>query len=103
MARTTRKYSYTMNKEELKNKLNKILINKGFNLVNYNGESVYKKGVGFLTSTKYIKVDVYDDSVDISGWVRNFGISENDLEGFVGVIPKATVTKVIDQMASIIK
>ncbi len=103
MARTVKTVDYTLERDELIKNIHNILISNGFKEFNYNGENVYKKGIGFWTATKYIKIDFYQSNVSISGWVRNFGVSENDLDGFVGAIPKATVTKVINDIINIIK
>ncbi len=103
MARTIKSIEYKVNKEELITNINSILSSNEFKPFNYNGESVYKKGVGFWTAAKYIKIEFIENKVNISGWVKNFGVSESNLEGFVGVIPKSTVTKVINDIIEIIK
>ncbi len=72
------------------------LNNNGYYLVNEKDEDVYKKGVGFWTAMKYIKVEVVDaENINLYGFIRPAFGNEQDLSGFVACIPKKQVSDVI--------
>ena len=80
-----------------------ILMSNGYHLQHYgNGELVWKKGMGIMTAMHYIRVDYYATEIHLFGWVQSgigdAGFGEMDLEGFVGIIPKKAVLRVMDQI-----
>ncbi|MBQ3486800.1 MAG: hypothetical protein IJA71_00800 [Clostridia bacterium] len=87
--------------------IEQILMSNGYHIHNYStGEIVWKKGTGLMTAMHYIKVEYYATEIHLYGWVQSgigdVGLGEMDLSGFVGIIPKQAVSKVLDQiMASV--
>ena len=55
-----------------------------------------------MTAMQFIKPEYYQGEVLLYGWVQaglgSVGLNEMDLEGFVGVIPKQAVAKVMNQI-----
>ncbi len=82
-------------------KMEKYLSEKGYKLVIEKNEEVFKKGVGFWTAIKYIKLDKTDDTINIYGWIRPVLCKEQDLNGFVGCMPKKQVANVIEELKKI--
>ena len=103
MSRTLSKKAYTMDKTELKNQIEDFLTSEGFSLIEYQGEpNVWEKGIGMATAREYIKVDIQDKNVELSGWIHagisNSGKREKDLDGVVGSIPKKEVRKRMEKI-----
>lgn len=80
-----------------------ILTKANFGLHDYEGESVWKKGTGFATAMKYIKLmPLQGNLLMIQGWVKvgmaDKGLHEMSLEGILAAIPKKTVNDTIDKI-----
>lgn len=107
MARTTIKLPYNGDYDNTNNNITSVLIQNNFKEYNYNGESVWKKGVGLLTAMQYIKIEFSNDSVTLSAWVQaglgNMGGGEMALNGIVAAAPKKSLMKVIEQIKSNIR
>lgn len=103
MARTTIQAKYS-NFDGLQDRLASLLQSKGYKSVNENNETVWKCGVGFWTAIKYIKIEFSENNtLLISGWIRPLAGKEQDLNGFVGALPKKQVMNVIKEMEALIK
>ncbi len=75
------------------------LNDNGYYLVTENNEEVYKKGVGFWTAIKYIKVEVVAlDTINLYGFIRPAFGNEQNLNGFVGCVPKKQVSDLINKI-----
>lgn len=100
--RTTIEINYT--NPNIQDKICRLLENRGYKSVSYhNGhnETVWKCGIGFLTAIKYIKVEYLDGNrMSVSGWIRPVGGKEQNLDGFVCIVPKKQVTGVIEEIRS---
>lgn len=57
MPRTTIQVEYDLAHQEANKRIESILSARGFKPVDYNGESVWKKGVGALTAMQYVKIE----------------------------------------------
>lgn len=102
MARTTIKITCS-NIQMVNRKIEMILLSHKYRLINENGEKVWKRGVGFWTAMKYIKVEFsMNNTVVLYGWIRPFAGSEQDLNGVVGAIPKKKVMNVIREIQNAI-
>ncbi|MGN0486204.1 MAG: hypothetical protein ACI4GB_03140 [Acutalibacteraceae bacterium] len=102
MARTKIRIEYTRDFDSTQRIISGILVSEGYKEINRNNETVWKKGVGFWTAMQFIKVEYGSDWLDIYGWVQtglgNIGDGEMALNGFVAVIPKKSVLKVITKI-----
>ena len=100
MSRTTIEVKCN-NPTESYNRIGKVLESHNYKNISENNENVWKNGVGFLTAMKYIKVEVAsNNTIVVSGWIRAVAGSEQDLNGFVGAIPKKQVMDVIKEIQS---
>lgn len=83
-----------------------ILMQNGFKQKDYKGEAVWRKGTGVATSMQFVKLAAFDGSLGIQAWVQsglgNVGLPEQCLDGFVGVVPKKMLLKVLDQIQAAI-
>ena len=59
---------------------------EGFRQVNYKGETVWKKGVGFLTAPSFISFRYSQGNIHLEAWIKSFG--EHGLDGFYGAVTK---------------
>lgn len=98
MARTTIRLNCN-NPQESYKIVESILISNKYKNINENNENVWKCGNGFWTAMKYIKVEFSENNTLIlSGWIRAMGGSEQNLEGFVGAVPKKQIMDVLKQI-----
>lgn len=102
MARTIVNLPFNGAVDNVYNVVVSILQQNGYNEINYNGETVWKKGTGLLTSMQYIKIEFAENILVVSGWVQSgigsVGGGEMSLEGVVGALPKKSVMKVIKKI-----
>ncbi len=103
MARTQVSMNYTCSFEQAEAIVNSILSSNGFHTTTLkSGENVWKKGTGLMTAMEFIKVDFAAGSAQVYGWVQagvgSVGGREMDLNGFVAIVPKKSVKKVMDQL-----
>ncbi len=97
MSRTTIRIS-VKDMETATKKVSAVLSSHNYKNIVENNERVWKCGTGFLTAVKYIKAEFSDNEVVISGWIRPVGGKEQDLNGFVGGLPKKQVLNIIKEI-----
>ena len=103
MARTNVKITYTTF-DGLQDRIASLLQSKGYKKINENNEIVWKCGVGFWTAIKYIKIEFAENhTLLISGWIRPIAGKEQDLNGFIGALPKSQVMNVIKEIQALVK
>lgn len=103
MARSQFTINYQCSFDEAQRKVEYVLQRKGFHQETIkSGEHVWKKGIGFFTAMKFIKVDYAADKILLSAWVQvglgSIGGGEMDLTGVTGAIPKKQLMKVIEEI-----
>ncbi len=82
-----------------KTAIEKILSSHKYKEKTVNGENVWKCGVGFWTAVKFVKVEFgAENTIALSGWIKPYGCGEQDLEGFVGAIPKKQILNVFEEI-----
>ncbi len=77
--------------------IRQILIASGYKEKIIDNEKVWKKGSGFWSAMKLIKIDYGNDSVKVWGWVQTFD-KPMELTGLIGCIPKKNVLNTIEQI-----
>lgn len=94
MARYIQQFSSPYSAQEVSNVFSSYMMSEGFELVDYKGEKVWKKGMGLMTAPQYIKLTALSDGTYLmEAWLK-FAIlpgvyaGEMGLKGFVGAIPK---------------
>ena len=64
-----------------------------------NGETIWRKGIGFLTAKQFVKLEFFNNGIlRLSGWVQPVFLNEMDLQGSAALIPKRSVLKVLQQI-----
>ena len=104
MARTKIRIQYT-DPQIANQKAGNILSLNGYKLINENGENVWTCGMGLLAAVKYVKIEFNNDNtLTLSGWIKTtVPAEEQDLNGFVGAIPKKQVKNILKEIQSAIK
>ncbi len=98
MSRTTYQYYYH-DFYTTHGRLVAYLQQKGYQYIIENNEYVWKKGVGFWTAIKYVKIEYAPNNiVAISGWIRMVADKERDLSGFIGMVPKKQLQNLLDEL-----
>lgn len=87
----------------LTNEIASFLESKGFKLANYNGEPVWQKGQGVMTAAQYIVIHYEPAAVIVQAFVGAFGLSEMDLKGFVAIVSKRPLKKVVTALEEMLK
>ena len=89
------------NPKEFKEKAEALLVENHYNQVNEYGEDVWKNGVGFLTASKYIKIEIEQDRTVVYAWIRGVAGGDMGVNGIVGIIPKQQVKKILTKIAQL--
>ena len=107
MARTVVKVPYQGDFNNIKLLIEQTISSDGFELKDYNGEKVWKKGVGALTAMKYLKFAYTENEIEMSAWIQvglgSVGGSEKNLDGFVGALPKKQLKTTLDKLTELIR
>lgn len=82
--------------------IRQILISSGYKEKIIDNEKVWKKGSGFWSAMKLIKIEYGNGSLKVWGWVQTFD-KPMDLTGFIGIIPKKDVLNTIEQIKCAIR
>lgn len=102
MARTTIQIKHNRTYQDASKIIKNLLTSKGFKVISYHGENVWKQGVGLLTAMKYVKVEFGTNYVTLSGWVMagigNAVANEMDLSGIVAALPKRQLMNVLTEL-----
>lgn len=84
-----------------------FLLSEGYEYTQYKNETVFKKGLGFMSGPSFVKVSFTDKTVRVEAWIK-FAIlpgvyaGEMDLNGFVGIAVKAPLKYRVQQVETII-
>lgn len=107
MARTIIKIQYSQPFQTVDETAKNILLSNGYKEIDYNNESVWKKGTGMMTAMQFIKIEYEENVLLVSGWVQvgmgNVGGNEMALTGFTASIPKKSVMKVISKIQDTVR
>lgn len=69
MARYVKDFPTTKSPEEIMKIANDFFYKEGFNRVNFKGEDVWKKGIGF-TSPQFIKLQLAPGMIHMEAWLK---------------------------------
>jgi hypothetical protein len=66
---------------------------EGFDQLNYEGELVWKKGMGILTAPQFIKTTVQGNQIGLEAWLKypllpGVYVGEMGITGVFGALPK---------------
>ena len=93
MARYVQQFRTNFAPAQVSEFMNSFMRNEGFSYINYNGEYVWKKGVGLLTAPQYIKLSQTNNGYVIEAWIKvallpGVYVGEMGIDGGFGAIPK---------------
>lgn len=76
---------------------------EGFEYMNYQGEMVWKKGIGMLTAPQFIKIQYANGWVHVEAWLKwailpGVYSGEMGLDGFVGALPKSQLKQRVETL-----
>lgn len=66
------------------------------------GETVWSKGDGVIGIMQCVGVVFAEKSLIIQGWMKDAVMGESDLEGFLAILPKKKLKKLIDAICNTI-
>lgn len=101
MARYQRVFPLVDSVENSFSKIHTFLTGKKFRYEVSDGQQVFRKGDGFWTAARFIRVSYEGNFALLEAWVDAMG-SEMDLEGFVGCAAKKPLKKVVNQVEAIL-
>ena len=110
MSRYVREYASNEQTVVTIEKVSRFLISSGYNKEVYDGEYVYKKGDGWLSAPKYVKLsNVGGNIIKLEAWTKwvllpYVFIGEMDFtqNSFVGAIDKSKLKNIVDRINTII-
>ena len=109
MSRTMVQVPITGDPALIAKSVEELLAKEGYAVKPYDkagpAETVWKKGTGFLTAMKFIKLDFQPNMLVIFGWTAaGLGskiTSEMPLEGIIGAAPKKSCLKTVVKAAKL--
>ncbi|MBN1524934.1 MAG: hypothetical protein JW904_10645 [Spirochaetales bacterium] len=84
MPRYLNEITSTKSEKELNELIQSFMAKEGFVQTNYNGENVWKKGMGILTAPQFMTTEVKDKSVKLQAWIK-FAILPGVYAGEMGI------------------
>lgn len=74
-----------------------------FELVSYQGQNVFKKGMGILTGPQYVSFSHFGNRLRIEAWLKfallpGLYLGEMGLDGFVGIVPKTQLKERVNRL-----
>ena len=106
MARYTNRIPLTgINVDFVSGEVAKYMMTEGFSLIDYQGQKVWKKGMGIITAPQYMSLSFYADCVVVEGFIKfalfpGVYIGEMGTDGFFGAVPKGMLAGRIRQVES---
>lgn len=108
MSRYSRQFNVSGDPNAIFETARQYLISEGFEYINYEGENVFKKGVGFWVAPRFIKISFSSaNSLFVEAWIKyallpGVYVGEMDLNGFVGVAAKKPLKTIVDNTEAIL-
>ncbi len=107
MARTQVQIPFQGSLDETRQLVENFLGAQGFQPYPKYGEGVWKKGTGMATAMQYMELVFTPGVLEVSAWVQagvgsaNLG-KEMGLDGFVAIVPKRSLKKVIEELKKLL-
>lgn len=108
MARYIRDFTINAAPQEIHAVINQYLQNEGYEYIKYDGETVFKKGKGILTSPSFFKFSYSGNMVRMETWMKcaifpGVYVGEFSLNGFIGFAVKGVWQGRTAQIESILR
>ena len=81
--------------------IQQLVMAKGYKPCVWNHEQVFRKGDGFWTANRFIKIFYFDRYVQVEAWMDSMG-TETDLDGFYGWAVKGKMRKLVASIEQIL-
>ncbi len=107
MARTQIQIPFQGPLDEARQLTENFLGAQGFHPYPQSGEGVWKKGTGMATAMQYMELAFTPGVLEVSAWVQA-GVGsakvgkEMGLDGFVAIVPKRSLKKVIEELKKLL-
>jgi hypothetical protein len=107
VARTCIKTPYRAEWETVNRVVEDVLKEEGFHKKRINEEDCWKKGTGMATAMQFMKIEYTETEAHIYGWIQvglgDVGGKEQNLDGFVGMVPKKNLKRRMEKLARAIE
>ena len=94
---------FTGDYQAVEKRLDEYLTANNFVQQPYGEETLYRYGKGMWSASQFIKFNQTPEGVQVEAFIVNFGSREDDLQGFVGSIPKKSLQKTVDRVITLIQ
>ena len=96
MARFTQDYTMKGTPDSCFGAISQFMSSKGFEYTEYEGESVFKKGNGWIAAPTFVKVSFFGERARVEAWMKyallpGVFVGELGMTGFVGCAAKGTM------------
>lgn len=103
MARYQKSIPATLDPDQLFTIASNFLTSKGYVYQTYHGDNVFRKGEGFLTAPRFIKVSFAPGCVVVEAWVKmvilpGLFLGEFSINGAMGCATNGPVKEVVKQL-----
>lgn len=107
MARYVRIYQTKLEPQSIHRAVNQYLSSEGYEYINYDGENVYKKGVGIVSPPTFFKFSYVGNTVKMETWMKytllpGVHIGEFGIDGFVGFAVKGSWKGIVRNIEGIL-
>ncbi|MBQ8827552.1 MAG: hypothetical protein IJZ90_00220, partial [Clostridia bacterium] len=107
MARYIKDFQISVSQDMLFNKIYSYLMSEGYDYIEYDSESVFKKGKGIVNGPTFIKLSFGANSVRLEAWLKyallpGVYVGEIGLKGFVGAAAKGPLKLRVAQIENMI-
>ena len=107
MSRYVNEVPFNGDNNALTGMITNFMTAEGFSLTNYNGQQIWKKGLGILAGPQYIAVLYGPNSVHIEAFIQfalfpGVYIGEMGTSGFFGAIPKQALASRVSRLEQLI-
>ena len=107
MARYQKSIPTNMDPNQLFTIAQNFLQSKGYTYQTYKGENLFRKGEGFLTAPRFIKVSSAQGCIVVEAWIKmtilpGLFIGEFDINGFYGAATNGPIKEVVRQLEALL-
>ncbi|HEQ71015.1 MAG TPA: hypothetical protein ENN69_00870 [Spirochaetia bacterium] len=107
MARYINEIATKKSAEELNKLIADFMQREGFKNVQFNGETVWKKGMGIMTGPQFIKTTTGDGKLKLEAWIKfallpGVYVGEMGLNGFFGFALKKVLKGRVQRLTQLV-
>ncbi len=81
----------------------KYLSSEGFEIISFEGQTVWKKGYGFFQAPQFVRCTYQNNTVCLEAWIKfailpGVYLGEMNLKGFFGAVPKGLLKSRVEAL-----